>query len=102
MINATSSFTVTVLRYESKVVSKVGFIKTIQPEQFNLFVIDQLTDQNVDGTLMLFFILCNRTLQASWVMWYVKVTWFASDERESVKVQCHCTGLGTIRLSILW
>jgi len=50
-----------------------------------LFVIDQLTDQNVDGTLMMFFILCNRTLQASLVMSYVKVTWFVSDERERAK-----------------
>jgi len=64
MINAMTCATFTVLRYESKVVSKVEFIKMIQPEQFNLFVIDQLTDQNVDGTSMLFFILCNRTLQA--------------------------------------
>jgi hypothetical protein len=63
MINAMTCVTFTVLRYESKVVSKVGFIKMIQPEQFNLFVIDQLTDKNVDETLM-FSILCNRTLQA--------------------------------------
>lgn len=42
------------LRYESKVIWKVGFIKMIQPEEFNLFVIDQLTDKNVDGTLMFF------------------------------------------------
>jgi hypothetical protein len=74
----------------------------IQPEQFNLFAIDQLTDQNVDGTLMLFFVLCNRTLQTSWITSYVKVTWFASDERERVQVQCHSTGLGTVRLSIHW
>jgi hypothetical protein len=74
VINAMPCATLTVLRYESKVVWKVGFIKMIQPEQFKLFVIDQLTDQNVDGTLMLFFVLCNKTLQASWVMSYVNVT----------------------------
>jgi hypothetical protein len=74
IFNAMPCATFTVLRYESKVVSKVGFVKMIQPEQFNLFVIDQLTDKNVGGTLMLILILCNRTLQASCVVWYVKVT----------------------------
>jgi hypothetical protein len=74
----------------------------IKPEQFDLFVIDHLTYQNVGGTEVLFFIVCNRTLQASWFISYVKVTWFVSDERERVQVQCHCTELGTVRLSIHW
>jgi hypothetical protein len=64
----------------------------IQPEQFNLFVIDQLTDQNVDGPLMLFFILCNRTLQALWVI-RTTLSFYYHQNTTRIVVNFYCCAL---------